>query len=473
MKALLYLLILPTLLLSQTFVVNTTDDSSDGSCLDGSCSLRDAIYSADNSDTISVEINGTITLASSLTINHDITITATGPENLAISGNGTITPFKHFINPLTLSNMSIVDGNGSSGGAIYSNAPGLTLKNIHFKNNRAKYRGGAIYSKNTPLNIQSCQFKNNSSGNVGGAIDVNSSFEISDTLFKDNNSTDAGGAIYLKGISSISTSTFIANFSHNGGAILYEYGNINSHTLQDSTFMGNYATQDGGGALFVKSSLAIERTLFELNLATTARGGAIFIRGSSAHPLVSDINITNSTFHSNTALRGGAIASSLTDIALNISHSTITQNVNYDNTFKSGGILHMLGELNIKNSVISHNYTNSTLADCDSADSTNFHSYRANNVAVKGSCPFDETYDFISLINQLEEPLSDNGGRSKTCKPTENSQLINSASCFDNAGRTVRVDQRGYLRDDGQCDIGAYERNPKQAFLPSIYYLLN
>ena len=95
-------------------VTNTADS--------GAGSLRDAIATANNGDTIvfAAGVTGTITLSSGqLTVNSDVTISGPGANVLSVSGNDTnrvfaISPAKH----VSISALTIKEGleSGASGG---------------------------------------------------------------------------------------------------------------------------------------------------------------------------------------------------------------------------------------------------------------------------------------------------------------------------------------------------------------------
>lgn len=138
-----------------TLLVTSTADSGAGS-------LRAAIASATNGDTIQFQVGGTITLASELpVITKNITIDGNG-NNPVISGAGTYRPFfigdagtTGSIYAVTLKNLAIADavaqggagvgaGAGAGlGGAIFVSSNGaLTLANVAISNTQAK--GGSV-----------------------------------------------------------------------------------------------------------------------------------------------------------------------------------------------------------------------------------------------------------------------------------------------------------------------------------------
>ncbi|WP_375311652.1 autotransporter domain-containing protein [Bradyrhizobium sp. A5] len=145
-----------------TLLVTTTADSGAGS-------LRAAITSAGNGDTIMFQTGGTITLASELpVITRNLTIDGNG-NNPVISGAGTYRPF--FIGDagttgstysVTIANLSIanaaaqggrgIDGGGGGaglGGAVFVSSNGaLTLSNVSLSNNQASGGAGGAFTNN-------------------------------------------------------------------------------------------------------------------------------------------------------------------------------------------------------------------------------------------------------------------------------------------------------------------------------------
>lgn len=481
MKHLLLILSATTLILAQTFTVNTLIDNSDGSCSDATCSLRDAITLSSDEDIINIEVTGTIALTAQLpSIYHAMTINGPGKTQLNIQADESFRHILHGGGELKLTNMQFSDGNLSSdpGGAIYSlnSSSILVLENMTFSNNHSN-NGGAIRADT--VYIKNCDFSDNSSSYLGGAIASVFLLDLENSTFNNNSAHSYGGALYISGTSNIHQCQFNNNTSITrvGGALFYGSKLPDEHNVTATTFKANAANDDPddgnsggyGGAIFIAdTNLFINRSLFDQNYAYR-NGGAI---GAYESDTTSEANLSilNSTFFGNTAgYRGGAISHETTNDQLNISFSTITQNLSYQG---GGGIYHQSGPINIKNSIVSHNYDDFVLNDCKTLDSSSFESFGGNIMTEKGDCPLNLALDGELGANQLEL-LGNNGGPTQTCAPLESSMLVNSTlNCYDLNGDTVKVDQRGIPRSDGECDIGAYEVNNIIGSLPSIYYLL-
>ena len=108
--------------------VTNTNDSGLGS-------LRQALVDANDGDTITFAVTGTIGLTSGeLLVNKSITISGPGADNLAVDGNAKSRVFHiDFAQTVTISGLTITGGSASgnfpdnSGAGIYSDHAALTV----------------------------------------------------------------------------------------------------------------------------------------------------------------------------------------------------------------------------------------------------------------------------------------------------------------------------------------------------------
>ena len=142
--------------------------------------------------------------------NKTITIIGAGVDKTIIDLNGTQFMDIKSTSSVVLTNLTIINGYGKYGGAIYGSG-NLTIQNCNFKNNSAT-AGGAIYS--------------------GTSANLN----IYSSTFEDNVVTDSGGAV--KGGGTFINAKFINNKATKGGAIYHDYGVL---TLKDCIFENNKA----------------------------------------------------------------------------------------------------------------------------------------------------------------------------------------------------------------------------------------
>ncbi len=245
---------------------------------------------------------------------------------------------------MTLSNSSFSDNKATiedesseiaQGGAIY-NIGKLTVSATDFTGNETKGNfvtyGGAISNEgsSSEITISDSTFEGNKATSNGwsegrggaisnekGTLTVSNTSFVGNKTYGTNGSPDTGGAIYnYEGTATISGATFTGNetigsASGSGGAI-YNSGTLIKEgimSITNSTFTDNKSSF--GGAISNSNKLTITNSTFDGNLAHNyyasgedygGRGGALinFYGGN--------VEITDSTFTNNTALRlGGAM----------------------------------------------------------------------------------------------------------------------------------------------------------------------
>jgi predicted outer membrane repeat protein len=205
--------------------------------------------------TITFTCSGTIIFSSQLTITANVTINGGG--NIIFNGNNTTRLFVVGNGAsLTLEGLTLQNGRGSTGGAIFSGGT-LTISNSTFNNNSAFNEGGVIANNyGGILTISNSTFSNNSA-NSGGAIYDLGTLTISDSIFSNNSVTDSGGAIFASGTLTISNSTFSDNSANLFGGAVRASGTT---TISNSTFNNNSAFL--GGAIRATDTTTITHSTF-------------------------------------------------------------------------------------------------------------------------------------------------------------------------------------------------------------------
>ena len=238
------------------------------------------------------------------------------------------------------------------------------------------------------VNISNLSIANGNVSTNGGAINMSDAASTAGTtltlnhVFFSNNHANFGGAIYEpRGTLTIISSNFSGNTAGTGGAILEER-NGSTLTAVDSIFSSNTAVEDGG-AMALVSQADISRSTFSgnsagfggaiaklvlgnLNLSdsvfynnaasgqTSSWGGAIYIFQN-----VGAATLTNVTLSGNSSENhGGGIVASVTTTALN--NVTITNNTadsDNDGNGDGGGIYRdSTAAIQVKNSIIAGNF---------------------------------------------------------------------------------------------------------------------
>jgi hypothetical protein len=297
----------PAISSAATFTVTQTNDGPIGTttCVAGDtvgpCNLRDAIEGAANAGgaddiVFAAGISGaTITLNSgplNVIDNNPMSITGGAtPASIYIDGAGASMVFDvsgSYYGPpehdLTLSGMTIQNGNDGPAGGMYVESGDVLLTNSVVSGNTANgaqvsnytfAAGGGITNGGTLTVDNSTIGGVGNSGNVsdtpqqpypvfgGGGIDNIGDLTVTDSTITGNGARMSGGGIF-NGFTNyptslnVSNTTIDNNFAYEGGGIasanfLSKYegpvGNLGGNHLQlsDSTVSGNHAFVDGGG----------------------------------------------------------------------------------------------------------------------------------------------------------------------------------------------------------------------------------
>ena len=239
---------------------------------------------------------------------------------------------------VTLTNVTLTNGNATVGGAIY-NFGNLDLVHVNFVNNTAKY-GGAIMNYAYGLVLDDSTFANNTA-KIGGAI-YNSAdcFVVGNSTFT-NNTAKIGGAIYNYGIGFvIGNATFVNNSAADGAGAIMNGGR--GFVIGNSTFTNN--TAKIGGAIYNYGiGFVVGNSTFANNTAEDA--GAVYNEGDNSV-------VGNSTFANNTAEDAGAV--------YNEGDNSVVGNSTFvNNTATSiGGAIINNGKLVVDNSAFEDNAAN-------------------------------------------------------------------------------------------------------------------
>jgi len=270
-----------------------------------------------------------------------------------------------------------------------------------------------------------------------------------------------GGGVFAKfGVfmsrSSISSAVCFAQGSgYANGAGAYTQGRINmaySEVSQNAAFSNTSGHNFGGGA-FARGDAFIQYSSIFGNSAGV--GGGLEFEGSADKR----VTIMNSTISGNIAERVGGINSSAT---LDISNSTLAFNQssfwrdNAGHHFAAG--LHITSNGVINSTIISNNVNSgSPFSSLDAtAPAAVSLSGASNNVMFcqDVTCPNDTTHEDPSL-----RPLQDNGGPTKTHRPTPGLWDRNQGS----NSRLLKWDQRGVgfprVSAGDPIEIGALQTN--------------
>ena len=333
---------------------------------------------------------------------------------------------------ITSSEGATLDGNGKSRiFNVKSNANGLVINNIIFKNALTTGIGGGIYLSAHNVVIDKCTFQN-CVAHSGGAIAVpdykGDNLIIKNSKFYSNHGSSFSGAIvYMSKNLEITSCVFDSNYielqqSMGGGSAL-QIGlenEDNNCKITQCTFNNNYITpfnDDNGhaGVACLRRGVTFDNCIFTNNMAYNYGvlgfhdgGTVINCKFYNNHAMENGsalgfdysnqkILVSNSDFENNTAKRGGAI---YFNSQAEINNCRFVNNIATD-----GGAIYTNKRLNIQDSIFSDNcadyggviYANNcqlTITD------SNFNTGMAKNGGV--------IYSINSISNIYKSNFTDN-----------------------------------------------------------------
>ena len=340
-----------------------------------------------------------------------------------------------------LTNSNVAQNTAPNGAGI-CNAPAatLTLTNTDVGFNQASNWGGGIYNRGKADLLRSAVGSNLAV--EGGGILSDGILTVTDSLVVQNDVNGNGGGINNVDTATITNTRIVDNTASGGGGIQ------NGFLLDvvGSTIRGNSAVF--GGGISNESVLTIRNSTLSDNSARIHSGGGL----SNYENAQSTID--NSTFSGNTAGNdGGAIHQSGAH-PLIVTNTTIVDNVADDDTSnggRGGGIYSAIGGVSLRNSILAANENPGALG---SVDCFGLITSRGHNIV--GDEP-DNCFATIPGTDSRGipkfGPLANNGGPTPTHALTGPRGAIDhgptGAAC-------TGTDQRGVPRER-PCDTGAYE----------------
>ena len=446
-----------------TITVTNTNDSGPGS-------LRHALADANDGETITFAVTGTIGLTSGeLLVDKSVTISGPGTANLAVDGNANSRVF-HIGSGKTvsISGLTITNGNGASGnggGGILNDHATLTIDNCAVQNSFAlEYNyGGGVYNDGSAgsatLTILNSAITSNHAYSAGGGI-CNDAYNggsamltITNSSVSDNSaafisdfglSGGEGGGIYSDGGTVMITNSSVSGnsaglidpppASYGGG--ISNYGTL---TITNSTINSNQCGWAGGG-ISNSGTLTIGSSTVSNNAAVSEYDGKPYgVGGGISGGILTFINSTLSGNYANVSDGGISVGGCV------ITNSTISGN---NGSISVGG-----GGLEIGNTILNA-----------SAGSANIINYGGTITSAGYNLSNDDGGGYLNgpgdqvNTDPMLVPLRDNGGATFTHALLPGSPAINTGD--PSFTPPPSYDQRGgpFVRVfNGRIDIGSFE----------------
>ncbi|MEO1401710.1 MAG: Ig-like domain-containing protein [Cyanobacteria bacterium J06635_1] len=435
---------------ASTITVDTLTDVTNAT--DGLTSLREALASAVSGDVITFDSSlsgGTITLGgteldvtTSLTLDGDLNNDGT-PDIIIDANNSSrvldVTDGNNGVDQsVIIDGLIITGGNSTGNGGGISNRETLLVSNSTITGNAAgdaSIEGGAgIYNNGATLTLENSTISSNTAFGYGGGIRNRNSavLIVNNSIISDNTSSNTTNTFYRGGgIHTRDSTTFINNSTISGNAARLGGGiqsTDNELTITNSTISGNSSTSSGGGIYGRDTGfLKVSNSTISGNSSGSDGGGIKTI--SAAH----SSTITNSTIANNTSVGGGDGISATNS-------STVT----------------------LANTIIANGTSETDVRG-------NTPTFLGVNIIEDGS----KTGTNVLNVDPLLGDLQDNGGPTFTHALLAGSPALNAADNTQLPTETdlgidvdgdgtiestvISVDQRGFAREFGTLDIGAFE----------------
>jgi len=493
----LLLAAMATLQSASAITVNSTADPTES----GKTTLRDALASAADGDTINFSVTGTITLTSGeLLVNDSITISGPGASTLAVNGNAANRVF-HIASgkTVTISGLTITNGQTSgsfpndSGGGIYNDAATLTLSNCTVSANSATF-GGGIYNfgegpGSASLTVSNCTVSANSGANGAGIYndgesDGSATLAISNSTLSGNSATSAGGGIYNDGTFAGNAALTINNSTLNGNSALSFGGGIYNNgapgppsnpgsatlAISNSTLSGNSATSAGGG--IYNSSRDISPAVLTLSNTTLSgnsavSGGGIYNEASAGFvlgPARATLTISNSTLSGNSASGFGGGIYNFAFQDRSAARATITNSTLSGNSGANGAGIYNFAQFTGQAAVtIAETILKAGASGANIVNDSGIIISLGHNLSSDDASAFLNANGDQNGADPLLGPLQDNGGSTFT------HALLTGSPAIDAGAPPLDFDQRGpnFARVvNGRIDIGAFEVQGTQTSIP-------
>jgi hypothetical protein len=441
-----------------TITVTNTNDSGPGS-------LRQALAIANDGDTISFSVTGSIRLTSGgLLIAKNVTISGPGADRLSVDGNQAVLIFGIFpdknatISGLTIRNAGfgvwnqgtlrisngVMSGNGTG---LYNQGGFVTVSSCVLSAN--SYTG--LYSYEGVTTVSNCVVSGNSYGGLfndvyhqppNDPVGNHGSMIIANSMISDNSGP---GVSNIGGFLTVLDSTLSGNSAGqavDGGGILSGtlFKTPADVTLINSTISGNSAPGGGGGIASGYWGVTIVNSTISGNSAGESGGGIN----------ASFLTIMNSTISGNSAANsGGGIDAG----GVVITNSTISGN----SADSGGGIYHYVGNLEISDTILNAGASGENIFNNGGTVTSHGYNISSDNGGGYLNGPGDQIN-----TDPLLGPLQNNGGPTLTHAPLTGSPAIDAGD--PNFTPPPFRDQRGpcFYRVFGRrIDVGSVEIQPR------------
>ena len=275
--------------------------------------LQDCIDNAVGGDTIQVPAGS---YATHVFVDKPLTINGASAQSTRLDGSSSNRVISVSLGiPITLTNLTIQNGNVADQGGGLSASARVVLENVDLIQNQSTVSGGGIWTDgdlsatNVRVEMNHCL---GPSCDGGGIFAAGATLITGTSIISGNVADGSGGGVYAYAGVRAHNITITNNVSQESGGGLWANGAL---TLTNATVISNYSQFNGGG-IHANGSGWVDLGSFERNVADFAGGGL---------SIGNDLAVTASDFTANQAASTGGAISTQGDITL--SDSLITGNI--------------------------------------------------------------------------------------------------------------------------------------------------
>jgi CSLREA domain-containing protein len=447
-----------------SFTVDSTIDAvdanpGDGICADsgGACTLRAAVMETnaldgadvidlpsatyglsiagageDASATGDLDVNGTLSISSSLT-NGPI------PQPSSTINGGGLDRVVDVRGTLELTGVVVsggsVSGDLAFGGGIRLDSGDLSLSHTLVHGNATSSFGGGLFvDSGGSATVSSSVVSENTATDGGGIFTVSDSHSTLQLTSVTQNAAvlDGGGIAHGGGANLIATNITVTDNSagqRGGGIASFGTANLSGSTIKGNTSDGGAGIHSGGGPMTIAQTTIANNFGIGVN---NAHGGI----NEPTPPVI--LQMTNTTITGNSVGISNQLTGAISAMNVTVAYNQGLGLVNDDG-----------GSLSLGDSVIGQN-----TANCSGTISSSGH-----NLDTDGSCHLASAGDVFNTNARLGQLIS-NGGPTETLYPLPDSPAIDTGSNLtcqptDQIGNARPID--GNFDGTPVCDMGAVE----------------
>jgi CSLREA domain-containing protein len=276
----------PTALGAPTFTVDTFEDTFDGSCAAGDCSLRDAVASVDGGGTVRVppgfyplSLAGPGPYAGDVDLTRPVTIVGIGETGSFLDASVLGDRVFDVAADVRLNHVTLLGGSEVGiGGVVRATAGTLALDRTTIFGGRAVVGGAGAGAPAATASVDRSWIFANRASRRGGALFVRGTALISGSTISGNRASGGGGAFVTRSASlSVDDSTVSGNAAVRGGGV-QAVGDVDFFS---STIAENRAETGGAALLASSSGASATNSVFGRNRASSS--GSLCFGQLSSH----------------------------------------------------------------------------------------------------------------------------------------------------------------------------------------------